>query len=108
MQFGEMILDYRRKNGISQREFAQSVGISASYVCILERRTKGLIRPSPKVVERCSEVMGVSLGCLYSVLYEDLNVDPLIHQIVNRLDQLEKWQLSIIAELIDDYLSVKS
>ena len=107
MQFGKLILDCRKKNGISQREFARSVGISASYVCMLEREDKDLIRPSPKVIEGCSRVIGIPLGQLYSVLYHDMNVDPLVHQIISRLDRLETWQLSIIDDLINDYLEIK-
>ena len=79
MQFGKIISDFRKRNGMSQREFARQVGISASYVCMIERGATGRrdgVRPSPKIIEECSKVMGVSLGTLYSALYQDLNVDP--------------------------------
>ena len=110
MQFGNMISDFRKRSGMSQREFAKNVGISASYVCMLEKGSTGVregVRPSPRIIEGCSMVMGIPVGQLYRVLYHDMNVDPMIHQIISRLDRLEKWQLSIIDDLIDDYLEIK-
>lgn len=76
MTLGEIIKEYRflGENKISLREFAESAGMSASYVCYLEKGVDGNgkpIVPSIETVNKVACVMGVTFNELYEKIFND-------------------------------------
>ena len=110
MQLGELIRRYRQEKGLSLREFGRDVGISASYVYLLEKGTDSngrRIYPSQTVLNEIADKIGIPYYQAYTALFSDSSMEPLIYQIVSNLPMLEEWQLSVIADLIADYRGIK-
>lgn len=52
----------RKKRGMTQRQLADAVGVEQGYISRLER---GPSEPSPDVLRRLADALGVSPGALY-------------------------------------------
>lgn len=57
MHVGERIKDFRKRQGVNQREFAKKLGYSYGYIADLER---GRQKPSRKFLEKLMHVFGIS------------------------------------------------
>ena len=67
---GERLVNLRKKNHLSQTEFAKQIGFDASYVSKIE---KDLQVPSLKFLKKSGEVLSVSPG--YFLASEDNDSD---------------------------------
>ncbi len=78
MKLGEKIKDYRKKNGLTLRDFAQRCGTSHSYISMLEdgknSKTGEPITPSISNLKKIAIALGMSLYELVSAC-EDLPAD---------------------------------
>lgn len=79
MTLGELIKDYRKKNGdISQRKFAEKCGISNGYIAMIERnenpKTKEPIQPTLKILKQISNGMGITVSDLMEKV-DDMEID---------------------------------
>lgn len=72
MKIGEIVKDYRDKNKISQRQFAQRCGVSNGYISMLEEgknpKTNEPIIPTLETYKKIACGMGISLNMLFSLM----------------------------------------
>lgn len=73
---GDYIKDLRLKKDITQKEFAEKTGLSASELCKIENGTRN--KPSPKALKAIAPILGVTLqDLLYRSGYiDDISDDP--------------------------------
>lgn len=80
MTLKELIISYREKNDLSQRQFAQKCDLSNGYISMLEKGTNpntGLpVTPTIPVLTKLAKGMNLSLHQLFS-LADDMPVDIL-------------------------------
>lgn len=62
-QAGLYILEYRKRNKLSQAAVAERVGVKQSVISDIER---GVTAPSVRLAQNLSSIMGVSLDNLLS------------------------------------------
>lgn len=76
MRLGEVILNYRSENGISQDKFALKSGISKSYVHVLEKGihpdTGEVVHPSVGMIRKAAVGMDMDFNELFNMLDEDI------------------------------------
>lgn len=75
MTIGEIIKDYRKKNGISIREFARRAGISHTYICQLEDNQTGHgTKPNLTVdmIQRLANILNMDPEKLASMVRNEL------------------------------------
>ena len=96
MTLGEIIRDYRRQNGISQREFARLVGISQATVCDAERDVYSQTNKSKIIkflnIEKSSldttseEIVGIYIKAAREYLqFTQFDMVELIHGSTNKI-----------------------
>lgn len=72
MKIGEIVKDYRDKNKISQRQFAQRCRVSNGYISMLEEgknpKTNEPIIPTLETYKKIAYGMGISLNMLFSLM----------------------------------------
>lgn len=72
MLIGDIIKDYRKENGLSQRDFAKKCNLSHTYISALEKkydiRTGKPIAPTLDVVKKISDALNIPLNDLLSIL----------------------------------------
>lgn len=73
---GDYIKNLRLKKDITQKDFAEKTGLSASELCKIENGTRN--KPSPKALKAIAPVLGVTLqDLLYRAGYiDDISDDP--------------------------------
>ncbi|TCJ01154.1 helix-turn-helix domain-containing protein [Cytobacillus praedii] len=71
-RLGQTVLTYRKKNGLTIREFADYAGISTSLISQIER---GQANPSLSVLELIAQALNVPL---YTLFINEINTDSLI------------------------------
>jgi transcriptional regulator with XRE-family HTH domain len=101
MLTGERIKDFRKRQGLNQREFAQKLEYSYGYIADLER---GRQKPSREFLEKLRHVFGISSdyilhGSLFYFWEQELN------EIENKLKSEEISQ-PMINKVKGDILSV--
>ena len=79
MKLSTVIIDYRNRMQISQREFARRCGLSNSYISFIENeynpRTGKPIIPTLEQYHKIASCMGMSVHHLFELLDEDSPVD---------------------------------
>ena len=79
MKLGELIVDYRTKMSISQREFSRRCDLSNSYISFLEKginpKTGKPLAPTIEQYKKIARGMSISLQRLFELLDEDAPVD---------------------------------
>ena len=75
MFLGDLIKDYRTKNGLSQRDFAKLCNLSHTYIAALEknidRRTGKPITPTLDTVKYVSKAMNMSVEDILHLLEDE-------------------------------------
>lgn len=70
MKPGERIREYRKKKGLTQKQFAEAMGYSYAFLSDIER---GKVEPSRDFLKKLNEVFGISSDyILYSGTVADL------------------------------------
>ena len=115
MKLSDIIIDYRTRMDISQREFSRKCDLSNSYISFLERemnpRTGKPLIPTIEQYRKLAEGMGMSVHHLFELLDTDAPVDlrnlvvdnsdssefPVIHNpeiriLADKMDRLPKEQ----------------
>ena len=67
--FGKTLIDYRKKNNVSQRELARRVRVAASYLNEIENGERGV--PSLKIVQKLAKHLKVPVESLYDAAARD-------------------------------------
>ena len=79
MRLSEIIIDYRNRMQISQREFSRRCGLSNSYISFIEKemnpRTGKPIVPTIEQYHKIAEGMGLTVHQLFEMLDENSPVD---------------------------------
>lgn len=78
MTLSELIIEYRRDHGLSQRQMASQCSLSTGYISLIEKETnpqtgKPMV-PSLTVLNKLAKGMGITLDKLLSVC-DDMPVD---------------------------------
>ena len=70
MTLGEIVKEYREKQGLSQRQFASACNLSNGYISMLEKnvnpKTGQPMAPSLLAIKKIADMMHVSLNDLLS------------------------------------------
>lgn len=78
MTLGDAIAEYRRTHDLSQRQFAQMVGLSNSYISLLEKNrnptTGKAFVPTVANLHRIAKAMGMSLHDLFAMV-DDMPIE---------------------------------
>lgn len=78
MKLSELIIEYRREHGISQRQMASQCSLSTGYISLIEKeinpQTGKPMVPSLAVLNKLAKGMGITLDNLPSVC-DDMPVD---------------------------------
>ena len=78
MKLSELIIEYRREHGISQRQMASQCSLSTGYISLIEKeinpQTGKPMVPSLAVLNQLAKGMGITLDNLLSVC-DDMPVD---------------------------------
>lgn len=78
MKLSELIIEYRREHGISQRQMASQCSLSTGYISLIEKeinpQTGKPMVPSLAVLNKLAKGMGITLDSLLSVC-DDMPVD---------------------------------
>ena len=92
MDIGKAIKELRIKDAATQIEFAKSIGITQSYLSLIE---KGHKKPSLEVIEKVADEVGVPLAILFWFTLSENDVKE---------DRVYQYQLlkSTIDGLIDE------
>lgn len=85
MKLSAIVIDYRQKTQISQREFARRCGLSNSYISFIENeynpRTKKPITPTLEQYQKIATGMGLTVHQLFEQLDEDSPVDLVVFNV---------------------------
>lgn len=80
MTLSDLVQEYRREHGLSQRQFASACGLSNGYISMLERnvnpKTGQPVTPSLPALKKIADGMGISLTDLFTRT-DDIPVDLL-------------------------------
>jgi len=96
MDYGSAILKLRNKTGQKQYEFAESVGITVSYLCLIEKNKKP---PSKKVIERIAEHTGTSVAV---IMFQSITEDDVAENKREAFRQLRSPIMELIESLNED------
>ena len=79
MKLSEILIDYRKKRNLSQREFSRMCNLSNSYISFLEKemnpRTGRPMVPTLEQYKKLANGMGISVQRLFEILDEDAPVN---------------------------------
>lgn len=84
MKLGKLILQYRERNDLSQREFARRCDLSNSLISIIEKginpQTGKEVSPDLETYARIARAMGITMQTLFEQLGDDATVHLLTFQ----------------------------
>lgn len=79
MKLGNLIIDYRKRMNISQREFSRRCDLSNSYISFLEKevnpKTGKPLIPTLEQYKKLADGMGITVHRLFELLDDDAPVD---------------------------------
>lgn len=123
MKLSSIIIDYRKRMQISQREFARRCGLSNSYISFIENeynpRTGKPIVPTIEQYQKIASCMSMSLQQLFEMLDEDSPVelhqnvsyapkeDPQIHAVSTMMESMSAEQKDQILAIVRAYTSTQ-
>ena len=79
MKLSELIIDYRKRMSISQREFSRRCGLSNTYISFIENeknpKTGKPMVPTLEIYRKIAEGMDTTVHHLFELLDDDAPVD---------------------------------
>ena len=105
MKLSNILIDYRNRMQISQREFARRCGLSNSYISFIENeynpRTGKPIVPTLEQYQKLASCMDMSVHQLFELLDEDSPVD-LHPSAPDHVDHLDDPQIRIVSGMMEN------
>lgn len=105
MKLSNILIDYRNRMQISQREFARRCGLSNSYISFIENeynpRTGKPIVPTLEQYQKIASCMDMTVHQLFELLDEDSPVD-LHPSIQDHVDPLDDPQIRIVSGMMEN------
>ncbi len=105
MKLSNILIDYRNRMQISQREFARRCGLSNSYISFIENeynpRTGKPIVPTLEQYHKLASCMDMSVHQLFELLDEDSPVD-LHPSAPDHVDPLDDPQIRIVSGMMEN------
>lgn len=101
-EFKDMLAYYRKRDGLSQRELAQKIGVSASTIGMYET---GKRFPEKEYEEALADLFNVSLNALRGV--DEEKVPPMAKgaaELVNLYNQLNEEQRKAVIALLHSFV----
>ena len=123
MKLSNIVIDYRNRMQISQREFARRCGLSNSYISFIENeynpRTGKPIVPTIEQYQKIASCMDMTLHQLFELLDEDSPVDlrqtvsasaedPQIHAVSTMMEGMSKEQKDQILAIVRTFVDHQS
>ena len=104
MKLRELIIDYRKRMNISQREFSRRCDLSNSYISFLEKginpKTGKPIVPTIEQYKKLADGMDISVNRLFELLDDDAPVD-LHFSIVSEKQEIHHPEIRLLASRMD-------
>lgn len=113
MKLSELIGEYRRKHGLSQRQMAARCGLSTGYISLIEKeinpQTGKAMVPSLVVLNKLANGMGLTLDKLLSMC-DDMPVDISISKLptLNEKPLINNLGNSELAEISEIFTQLSS
>ena len=122
MKLSSIVIDYRKRMQISQREFARRCGLSNSYISFIENeynpRTGKPIVPTLEQYQKIASCMDMTVHQLFELLDEDspvdlrhtfsdaapLKEDPQIHAVSTMMESMSKEQKDQILAIVRTFV----
>lgn len=104
MKLSELIIEYRREHGISQRQMASQCSLSTGYISLIEKeinpQTGKPMVPSLAVLNKLAKGMGITLDNLLSVCDDmPVNISATEKTVLDEKDGLDLEIAEIILSL---------
>ena len=100
LTIGNAIIEYRKKHGLSQREFSRQCGLSNGIISILEKginpNTKEPIVPTLPTLNLLANGMGITVNSLIEMI-EDLPI-----ALINEVNCLQENDSSVFIQLTSE------
>ena len=91
MTLSNLVQEYRRAHGLSQRQFAAECGLSNGYISMLEKnlnpKTGQPLTPSLPALKKIADGMGMSLGDMLMAV-DDMPVDLLSNVVDDHANEM--------------------
>lgn len=100
--FKDMLVYYRKRNNLSQRELAAKVGVSASTIGMYE---SGKRFPEREIEETLADIFNVSLNALRGIDEESINLsieEKNLLETFRSLDEESKRQIVLMLAFLKD------
>lgn len=104
--FGDYLRSVRERAGLSLRELAAAVGVSAPYLMRLETGARS--KPSPDVLQRLADALGVDAADLFAFFgVRPAATLPSTRTYFRRKLGVNANEADVLAKLIEDYQATK-
>lgn len=113
MTLGDIIKEYRIKNGLSMDGFSAKSGISKAYISLLEKnkhpKTGKTIAPSVQCIKQAAEGMNMDFNELFSLIDGEITLIKSEPSTIAAHHDEEEWTPEELAEIeaFKDYVRSK-
>ena len=91
MQIGELLHRLQKTQGVSQNKMAKALGVSPSYLSLLER---GKRPPTLRMMRRAAKQMGIAAGLVVLQSMEPAALEPRAGKLVEEIQRKFEKALS--------------
>jgi transcriptional regulator with XRE-family HTH domain len=102
--YGQIISRLRIERGLTQKELAEKMGISASLITDYER---GKLRLHDEIIAKLAHAMQISADVILGIEAQNQSADPTnslrIMKRVKKIEKLPKFKQKIVLQMIDGY-----
>ena len=100
MEFGTIVVELRKKQGISQTDLASQLGIHKN---VLGRYERNEVFPSIEIARKISDILDVSLDFL--VGKADVQMDKVTKERILQVSKFEKEDKDHVFSVIDAFIA---